>query len=336
MTISTTYHFFSFARTATLALALGWLVSPALAEPEARFETFVAEDGQHYFTLSVEGEAQPQAEPRDVVVVVDTSASQAGFYRDTALAAVEACIAKLQPGDRVRLVAADITARSLNDEFVAPGSPLLAEAVASIRKDAPLGSTDMQLALATASKLLEEGENRERVIIYVGDGMSPVNLLQGNEFGQLVEDLRERRVSVSSFAVGPQCDAELLAALANQTGGNLYVDGDMTWPDDVEGITTQRALEENRRRGAEVGKVLGEWVRATVIRPTATTWPAEVAAVYPEQMPPLRSDRDTVVIGKLANANLDTLQVAITSQQGGATRFEATAREASHDLSFLP
>src|SRR5688572_12833200 len=110
MTISTTYRFFSFARVAALALAAGWLATPVLAGEGARFETFVADDGQHYFTLSVQGEAKAQSEPRDVVVVVDTSASQAGFYRDTALAAVESCIAQLQSGDRVRLVAADIAA----------------------------------------------------------------------------------------------------------------------------------------------------------------------------------------------------------------------------------
>ena len=113
-----------------------------------------------------------------------------------------------------------------------------------------------------------------------------------------MSDLRRSGVSVNSFAVGPQRDTQLLAALANQTGGNLYIDTETTWPNEAEGITTQRALEENRRRGGVAGKMLAQWVRGEVVRPTTTEWPAVVAEAYPTQMPPLRSDRETVVVGK--------------------------------------
>ena len=38
-----------------------------------------------------------------------------------------------------------------------------------------------------------------------------------------IRELREARASVSSFAVGPRLDTHLLAALANQSGGNLTI-----------------------------------------------------------------------------------------------------------------
>ena len=63
----------------------------------------------------------------------------------------------------------------------------------------------------------------------------------------------------------------LLAALANQTGGNLYVDEAMVLADDAEGVSVERANEENLRRGATIGATLADWTRATVI------WPEQVA-----------------------------------------------------------
>ena len=52
----------------------------------------------------------------------NTAASQTGPYRETALAAVEACIAKLHPQDRVQLLAADLEARPITEKFLAAGS----------------------------------------------------------------------------------------------------------------------------------------------------------------------------------------------------------------------
>jgi hypothetical protein len=59
----------------------------------------------------------------DVLVLMDTSASQVGLYRQDSLAALEALLSGLSDQDRVRLVAVDVNAVSAARLLV--GSPWL-------------------------------------------------------------------------------------------------------------------------------------------------------------------------------------------------------------------
>src|SRR5262245_27370347 len=80
------------------------------AKPSAELGTYSRDGGQTYYALSLTppAAAVSQDQPRDVVIVFNTAASMTGPYRETALAAVEACVAKLRPQDRVQIVAADL------------------------------------------------------------------------------------------------------------------------------------------------------------------------------------------------------------------------------------
>ncbi len=276
------------------------------AQPSAELATFQRDGGQTYFALSLTPPAElaKSARPREVVILFDTSASQTGAYRETALAAVDACIANLRPEDRVQIFAVDLDARPMSGKFLPADSAELRAALESLRRETPLGSTDMEQVLRAAVAPFEQQPAAGRTLLYIGDGRSAANLLGTESFGALVETLRAARVSVSSYAIGPQRDGRLLAALANHTGGNLYVDEPMVWADDAEGVSEERAREENLRRGAAVGASIADWTRAAVLWPAQVAWPAELGDVYPKTVPPLRTDRDTVVIG-VADLPLD-------------------------------
>jgi tetratricopeptide (TPR) repeat protein len=303
-----------------LALLLLALVAPStLAAPEAQLITYNAAGGPTYFALSLTP-ASDQAVPKasDVVIVFDTSASQTGPYRETALAALQAAVAKLRPEDRVQLLAADLDARPITDKLLPAGSSDLRSAIDKLRGELPLGSTDMEGALSAAASKFETSAKTNRTILYVGDGMSTASLLGTDGFRQLVDQLRAARISVSSYALGPRRDAALLAAIANQTGGNLYVDEPMALADDSAGVSVDRANDENRRRGAKTGEQLAEWTRATVIWPQQVSLPAELGEVLPKQMPPLRSDRDTVVFGSTGKPLTAPLAIKIKSEIAGS------------------
>ena len=91
--------------------------------PEAaRLDCFVHPDGNSYFALSLPPVAAAAAGPRDVVILVSTSASQAGEYRSKAFEALQAAVAGLGRGDRVRLIATDLKAIPLTKGFVSPQS----------------------------------------------------------------------------------------------------------------------------------------------------------------------------------------------------------------------
>ncbi len=295
---------FSAYRRECFALLFPLLIGPVAAVAEsapssAELSTYQRENGETFFALSLtpSADAADRAQPRDIVILFDTSASQAGPYRDTAMAALEACLAKLRPEDRVQLLAVDLDARPITSEFLAADSDQMRAALDSLRKETPLGATDMESVLRAAISRFEPARPAGRTILYLGDGLSNANLLGSESFGELVTALSTARISVSSYAIGPQRDGRLLAALANQTGGNLYIDEPMVWANEKEAISEERARQENLRRGSSIGASMADWTRAIVFWPVEVSWPAELGEVYPKSMPPLRTDRDTIVVG---------------------------------------
>ncbi len=129
---------------AALALSLVASLAPsALADAKSELFTYKADDGKTYYAYSVTPAADVAAErPSDVVILFDTSASQTGAYRETALSALEAALAKLGPEDRVSLVAADLEGRPISDKLLKARSPEVKAAVEKLRGELPLGSTD--------------------------------------------------------------------------------------------------------------------------------------------------------------------------------------------------
>ena len=284
-------------------------------------------------------DAAQESQPRDVVILFDTSASQSGVYRETGLAALEACLAKLGPKDRVQLLAADLEARPITSSFLTAGSDEMHAAVDSLRKEPPLGSTDMEIVIRTAASKFDKDRPEGRVLFYIGDGSSNANLTGTDSFRKLVGDLSAARIPVSSYAIGPQIDGRLLASLANQTGGNLYVAERMAAANEAEKITEDRAKEENMRRGATVGNLLADWAHATVYWPTSNTWPAELGQVYPKMLTPLRSDRDTVAIGAAAGPLPKSIEIKAQFVSGGKPanlQWAAMPKNMGDSYAYLP
>src|SRR5687768_8908196 len=114
------------------AVALAGLATTtmAAAPATATLKALQQENGHTVYSLSLTPPADvAKDEPCDVVILFDTSASQSGAYRETALAALEACIAKLRPTDRVQLLAADLEARPITPKFLAANSEELTAAI---------------------------------------------------------------------------------------------------------------------------------------------------------------------------------------------------------------
>src|SRR4051794_4087032 len=113
-------HRVSFASAGILCVCCAWLAATSFAATpspaSAEMGTYSRDGKQTYFALSLTPPgAVTQDQPRDVVIVFNTAASQTGAYRDTAFAALEACVAKLHPQDRVQLLAADLDARPITE-----------------------------------------------------------------------------------------------------------------------------------------------------------------------------------------------------------------------------
>lgn len=317
------------------AIATSTLLSNALAEESSRLMTY-EKDGQTYYAMSLVPEvASKQVESSSIVVMFDTSASQQGAYREAAMNSLETLLSNLRPNDQVELLAVDLGVKAMTQGPTAPGSEQLSDAVELLSNEIPLGSTDLAGALSVATEKLRAADSGQRTVIYIGDGISVANLLDTTELTKVVEQLRDARVSVSSFAVGPKLDAQLLAVLANQTGGNLYVQADMVWQNDADGISDARAQAENTRNAQIAGQHLAKWAAARVLWPAQVQFASELGTTYPSTVPPLRTDRDTVVLGVTGDQLPTSVVTTVQTADSTTLNWNASPEQSQEDHAFL-
>ena len=300
------------------AIWLGGLSSAA--EPSAKLSTYETPAGETYFALALNsGQETDVAEARDLLVMFDTSASQTGTYRDDALTALDKLLGSLGAKDRVKLVAVDLDAIPLTEDFVAADSMSMRMALRKLDRRIPLGSTDMAGTMRSAAASFTVESGNPRAAVYIGDGMTRGNLMNDAEFASAVESLVAKRVSVSCYVVGPSRGMHLMAALANQTGGRLLVDSDAA------------------DAPLQAGIALSHYIHATVAWPTSVKYTAGMSEVLPARVPPLRSDRDSVLIGTLSERGPQKIDVV--AEVAGKTvdlSWQVTPAKATGDIAYVP
>ena len=224
------------------------------------------------------GERAAEATVR-VVILIDTSASQTGPYRRAQLDAIAGLLDAARPDDRFTIAAVDVDCAPLVDGFHPAQADAIRQARVALTSRTPLGSTDFTRVIEAAADLFDESAAARRVV-YVGDGPG-LAAVDPVEFAGALAILRSKRVSFSSIGIGPQVNWPCLAAASNATGGALLV------PDT-----------------ADAAKAIGGRAAGRLIQHVA--WPAEtlITAALPDAplrmlpgwLPPLRSDRDSIVL----------------------------------------
>ena len=198
----------------TLSLSCGASANTSIFEfgtETARLATFDNAAGETSFALSISPQIDDQKEvPSDIVIYIDTSASQTGMYRKDTLVMVRRLLTKLNAEDRVKLLAVDIEPVELTDGFVVPGSDELKVALDKLRKRVPLGATDMPRMLEHAATVMTTDASRNKNAIYIGDGISRGRFLKSRKYREIVTNLVSNKVAFSSFAIGPERDICLL------------------------------------------------------------------------------------------------------------------------------
>ncbi len=315
----------AFAMSAPLgAVAKTGVHGTETTEPNttARLATYDASNGETTFALSLTpslDSTMSSVASSDVVIYVDTSASQAGVYRTDSHKAVKAFLQNLNPEDRVKLFAVDLDAVAMTEAFVSPHSDEMQQALDKLALVTPLGSTDMAEFAKSAATVFDVNSKRPRNVVYIGDGISRAAMLGTERFADLVRELVSEKVSVSSFAIGPERDIELLAAFANHTGGNVFIDTDAisSTDDGAAGLSIT--------------------VRGSVFWPASIQIPDEIQELLPKTIPPLRSDRDTIIIGSLKSRDSFDLSIAGTvNHQSVTMAWSVEPEESNGDFSFLP
>ena len=319
----------SFGMTAVIGLTTH---SPLFAVDSdvsgARIASYKTASGETFFAASI----QPSADDAmleatgnataDVVVIVDTSASQVGGFRNDSIAALRSVLESLKSTDRVRLFAGDVKATDLSGSFAATDSESMQNAIEQLRRRLPLGNTNLATLIdSVRASLVAEPEDHTRSIIYIGDGASIDATSNEHRFEGLVDALRADRISVHGIAVGPVTNIETMAILANQTGGVIGVIG---------------SSEEGKP--TVIGRQVGSSARKSAV------WIKEVKLldgmqlVQADRVPPMRVERDSILLGRIITSGVSGT-IELTGETTSSTvhiAARASVGPSNPDFSFLP
>ncbi|RPH78457.1 MAG: hypothetical protein EHM77_06895, partial [Planctomycetaceae bacterium] len=195
------------------------------------------------------------------------------------------------------------------------------EALAKLGRRLPLGNTNLAAALESArASVLDGPADRTRGIVYIGDGATMRLAHDRAKFETLVDALRTDRISIHSIAIGPTRNIELMATLANHTGGYLALIG----PAEAE------IVDQIGRQMAAAAIVSPIWIDSVEL-------PAGMTAVQGKRLPPLRVDRDTLIFGTATAVADGPIRVSGQTARGKVAFSGQTTVEVDHpDFAFLP
>src|SRR5262245_28343015 len=174
------------------------LVASSVAAEKARLATFEKAPGESYFALCLIPDVKANPQAQEIVVLLDTSASQVGAFREDSLTALKSMLGSLGKEDRVSLMALDLKAVPMSEGFVAPTGKQRQAAIVKLQARVTLGATDLEAGLRSAMTSIAKDSTAAKSVIYIGDGLSRANLLIGEDYTNLVKDLAANKVSVSS------------------------------------------------------------------------------------------------------------------------------------------
>lgn len=310
-----------------VAIFVAMLILPSVVRAEDRtlIETYRTEAGTTFFAVGLQAGELPDEmlpESYEIAVIVDTSSTQTGNFRTASLNAVHQVIAALPRNANVQIFKSDVDSESLTGGFVSVNDSIaLGDAFQSLEDVTPLGAGDLMAALRGAAEAFGKDSAATQTVLLIGNGNSDANLqdLEDN-LADAVLDFQSRMISVNFFAVGNAVDYHLLGQIAYQTGGQVVPEASVD--------------------SAETGAVLAAVVTTPVFWVNEVgDWFADDVELFPKAFPPLRSDRETFLIGKTdAELPKATLQLVLETKEleGGLCAWDVTAKPSETTNAYLP
>jgi hypothetical protein len=165
-------------------------------------------------------------EPREHVLVVDTSRSMIGENYRRAIEVVTRTIREMDRGDRVSVLACDASCVPAPGGSTTPGPESAAAAGRFLGSIEPEGASDLAFAVEQAAALGERARSaradaaeRRLRIVYLGDGTPTVGPIHPALLERAVVEALPRGASLSAVAIGSDADRAALRTLTRAGGG---------------------------------------------------------------------------------------------------------------------
>jgi hypothetical protein len=263
--------------------------------------------------------AAKAAQDRDILVMVDTSASQAGQPLKRARQIIDALAKASSPTDRIDVWTVNLddakATRSLTEGFKPATAPVVTGAAAQLAEtEFAAGATDLKAAVEKAVKAFEPNPARQQIILFLGDGESAASTETLTETARVDLGTKLDQANVAFYAVplGLKINSHNLHGLATLTGGAV--------------VRLAEDTASDRGKADFAAKLLASFA-VPVLKPTKIEYGAEVAETFPTRLPPLRADRPTLVVGTLKGD-----AAAVTAKVEGLVNGEAVRVELADRL----
>ncbi|HMQ21872.1 MAG TPA: VIT domain-containing protein, partial [Planctomycetota bacterium] len=268
----------------------------------------------------------PEGKAIEVVVVADVSGSMARATRIGQHRFVEGLLNLLGPNDRFRIVTADADVRAYQETASEAKPTAITEAMTWLDSRISLGWTDLDATFEAIARLdATPSEGRDRVVVYVGDG---IHTAGDGDSAALAARLQARyartKASFHAVAASSSYETAVLESIAQLGSG------------------TMRVLDESDPSGTAVA-LLRE-ARSPAIEELEIRFEGlQTARVYPATSKRLPEGMQHTILGRyLPSATIRSVRVSgrviVTGKQDGKPlRFEqAVTLAADKGQSFVP
>jgi hypothetical protein len=263
--------------------------------------------GDRFFALQLKPDlpAAP-ARPRDILVMIDTSASQAGFPLQVSRRLTEALMNDTAPNDRIAIMTVN-TPRATQDLTMGlqePKSAAVQSALKKLEDEYASGAGDLKNAFEQAVKIFENKTSRQQVIVFLGDCESAYNPLTEKQRLGIADSMVQANVGFFAVPLGSQINSKNLHSLVTGTGGA------------VVRFDHSDAKQANSDLTPVVKKI-NQVLAVPVLMPTNFKFVQAPAEIYPTKLPPLRADSSTLVIGRFEGKAPATVDLKIEGRIAG-------------------
>ena len=237
----------------------------------------------------------------NTALILDRSGSMAGEKLEFAKRAAIHVLDTLTERDRVAIVIYDdeISVLSRSEPVTASNREKMKREIRNLGagNSTNLGGGWLRGAQEVADNLQESGVNRALLLT---DGLANVGIVDPQELAKHASELRQRRVSTSTFGIGLGFNEYLLESMAEHGGGKFYY---IDSPDRIPSIF-----------GEELGELLSVTAREVMLRVFA---PASVKLELLGSLPHEKRDEClSIPIGDLCSGERQTLYLKVLTPPG--------------------
>jgi tetratricopeptide (TPR) repeat protein len=221
-----------------------------------------------------------QAKPRDYMIVVDTSQSMAGERMTRAAELASSMVGEMDRRDQFSIMACDSDCRRFDGGMRTPSNATAEEAMKWLVAQTAAGSSDVVGAIRAATTDFNRGTDRERWVIYVGDGFATTGFRKAADVEGAIATSTGSDIRVTTVGIGTDADAALLGAAARGGGGSY-----LAW---TPGQTVHAAALASL-----------ESTYGSALRDAKIELPAGLADVAPTVLPTVRSGEEVLVAARV-------------------------------------